>query len=71
MSTQICELMDEDNVEQVLDYDNLQSIVMDLSVSIATRLEALVSCYKQDENRAIECLSTLVSQYQMSGIKNL
>lgn len=71
MSTQICELVDEKVNEDELDYDDLQSIVMDLSVSIDRRLEALISCYNQDKHRAVECLSTLVSQYQMSGIKNL
>ena len=71
MSTQICELVEEKVNEEELDYDDLQNIVMDLSVSIDKRLEALTSCYDQDQHRAVECLSTLVSQYQMSGIKNL
>ncbi len=71
MATQICELVDEDINEDELDYEDLQSIVMDLSVSTDKRLNALTSCYYQDQHRAIECLSTLVSQYQMSGIKNL
>ena len=71
MSTQICELIDEKIIDKELDYDDLQSIVMDLSVSVINRLEALTYCYEQDKHRAVECLSTLVSQYQMSGIKNL
>lgn len=71
MATQICDLIEEGYVEQDLDYDNQQSIVMDLSVSIHNRIEALVSCYNQDKHRAVECLSTLISQYQMSGIKIL
>ena len=57
MATNICELDDECNIEQDIDYDDLQSIVMDLSVPIDKRLEALESCYKQDEHRAIECLT--------------
>lgn len=71
MSTQICELVDEKVNEEELDYDDLQSVVMDLSAPIDKRLEALTLCYDQDQHRAVECLSTLVSQYQMSGIKNL
>ena len=71
MSTQICELVDDDVIEKELDYDDLQSIVMDLSVNIDERLKALTGCYNQDQHRAVECLSTLISQYQMSGIKNL
>ena len=71
MFTQICELVNEKVNEEKLDYDDLQSIVMDLSVPIDKRLEALTSCYDKDQHRAVECLSTLVSQYQMSGIKNL
>ena len=38
MSTQICELIDEKVDEKELDYDDLQSIVMDLSVPIDKRL---------------------------------
>jgi hypothetical protein len=71
MSTQICELGEEVVHEEQLDNDNLQSIVMDLSIVIDERLSALTSCYNQDQHHAVECLSTLVSQYQMSGIKNL
>ena len=71
MSTQICELIEEETHSEQLNYDDLQSIVMDLSVSTNERLSALTSCYSQDQHRAVECLSTLVSQYQMSGIKNL
>lgn len=71
MSTQICELIDEKVDEKELDYDDLQSIVMDLSVPIDKRLESLTACYDEDQHRAVECLSTLISQYQMSGIKNL
>ena len=44
---------------------------MDLSNTIEDRLNAMRDCYNQDQNRAVECLSTLVSQYQMSGIKNI
>ena len=71
MSTLICELTEDEQEERKLDYEDLQSITMDLSVPISERLKALVSCYQRDSHRALECLSTLVSQYQMSGIKNL
>ena len=73
MSTQIQDLPNDEvkHTELELDYDDLQSIVMTLSNTIDNRLRAMIECYNQDKHRAIECLSTLVSQYQMSGIKNI
>ena len=72
MSTQISELCELDQeCDDNIDFDDLQSIVMDLSLPINTRIQGLVGCYEQNENRAVECLSTLASQYLMSGIKNL
>jgi len=72
MSTQIQDLQIDSIIKPMeLDYDDLQSIVMTLSNTTEDRLKAMRDCYNQDDHRAIECLSTLVSQYQMSGIKNI
>jgi hypothetical protein len=72
MSTQICDLVgNESDDNEELNYDDFQSIVMDLSIPIHRRLSALTSCYEYDTHRAVECLSTLASQYQMSGVKSL
>ena len=72
MTTHICDLSDtSDSEEFSLSYEDYQALVMDLSCPIVQRLEAIGTCYMEDENRAVECLSTLMSQYQMSGIKNI
>lgn len=71
MATQINQLADEKEDYKEVDYDDLHSIVMDLSNSLSERLTSMTACYEQDQERAIESLSTLTSMYQMSGITNL
>ena len=71
MATQINQLTDEKEDYKELDYDDLHSIVMNLSNSLSERLTSMTACYEQDQGRAVESLSTLTSMYQMSGIKNL
>ncbi len=53
------------------DPDNLAEIIMDLERPSEERIQALLVCFSENQNRCIECLNTLMSQYQMSGIKNL
>lgn len=71
MATQVDQLADEKEYNKEIDYNDLHSIVMDLSNSLSERLTSMTACYKKDQERAIESLSTLTSMYQMSGITNL
>ena len=51
------------------EHSSARETVMDLSISVELRVAALVRCYDEDENQAVELLSTLSSVFQLSGIR--
>ncbi len=72
--TSILDLLDEDNIEDVIkdiDYDNLNGMVLDLSIDPDVRLIAFEEYHSQDTvgDDAIELLNTLAGMYHMSGSK--
>jgi len=72
--TKLSEVQDdyEDPLEtDFLDEDNLPKAIVDLSLSLDTRILAINLYYKKEENNVIELLNKLGTMYELSGTRLL
>ena len=73
MTTTIDFLFDESIVDKYIeiDYDNLPQTIMDLSLDVKIRLQALETYYDKKKEETFEIISRLNGMYQISGISIL